>query len=167
MHSLVTAKGAAVVSLEIVTLILEVLELVFLIVTFFALLALPTVVLLPRATGSGLNVRVPASGVGVEVGVAVPVAVLVAVAVGVADPVDVAVAVAVAVGVAVAVAPLAVGVGVGVIATNGVGQMDPLGSITIRNAFDELFLFPLFVNWNALGVTGKSVDQVTRARRST
>jgi hypothetical protein len=63
VHWLVTAKGAAVVSPEIVTLILELLELLFLIITFLALLVLPTVVLLPKATGSGLNVRVPASGV--------------------------------------------------------------------------------------------------------
>jgi len=102
--------------------------------------------------------------VGVAVGVAVAVFVAVEVAVGVADLVDVAVAVAVAVLVAVAVTvgvpPVAVAVAVAV--GNGVGHVTPLGSITVRNAFDVLF-FPLFVTWNAFGVIGKSVEYVSPA----
>lgn len=121
VHWLVTAKGGAAVSPEIMTLIFELLELVFLIVSFLGLLALPTVSLVPKATELGLIVIVPGSDVGVEVGVAVrvavalavavavAVAVLVAVAVGVADPPDVGVAVGVGVGVP---PPLDVAVGV-------------------------------------------------------
>src|SRR5258708_20865088 len=75
MHWLLTANGAEVVSPVIITLILELLELVFLIVTFFALLFLPTLFLLPKFTGSGLNDRVPTPAVGVAVGVGVAVAV--------------------------------------------------------------------------------------------
>src|SRR5271170_7416997 len=99
LHSFLTAKGGAVVSPMIETLIFELFEVAFLIVTNLALLALSTVVLSPKSTEPGLIVSLPA---GVAVGVAV--AVRVAVAVGVA---------AVAVAVGVAAVEVAVGVAVG------------------------------------------------------
>jgi len=92
LHSFLTAKGAAVVSPVIETLIFELFEVAFLIVTDLALLALSTVVLSPKSTEPGLIVSLPA---GVAVGVAVAVRVAVAVEVA---PLAVAVGVAVGVG---------------------------------------------------------------------
>jgi hypothetical protein len=120
----------------------------------------------------GLAVGVP---VALSVGVAVLLAVGVAVAVGVdvppvgvdvgdgggvAEAVGVAVTVLVAVAVAVGVPPVAVAVGVEVGLVNGVGHMLPAGLTTVRNALVLLTPDALLKNWNAFGVTGKSVEYV-------
>ena len=62
----------------------------------------------------------------------------------------------VAVAVAVAVAPVDVAVGVGLV--NGVGHALPAGSSTVMNALVLLSPDALLKNWNAFGVTGKSVE---------
>jgi len=111
MHWLVTANGAAADSRVIITVILDFLELSFLIVTVLGLLTELTMVDLPNFTDLGENASSGSTGVGVAdgvgvaegVGVAVAVAdtVIVAVAVGEGVPVALAVGVGVAVGVAI------------------------------------------------------------------
>ena len=104
MHWLLTANGATVVSPVIDMWILDLVELLFVIVTDSAWLTLPTLVLFPNFKDLGLNLSLSGSGVGVGVGVGVTVAVAVAVGVPVAVAVGVTVAVTVAVGETVAVA---------------------------------------------------------------
>lgn len=87
----------------IITLIFELFELMFLIVTFLDLLVLPAVVLSPKFTVFGVIDKIP-TGVGVAVGVVVAVGVAVAVAVCAVVAVAVGVEVAVALGLSVAVA---------------------------------------------------------------
>ena len=102
----------------------------FLILTTLGLLVVPTGTLVPNASDVGLKVMLC---VGVAVGVVVRVGV----------PVGVAVLVAVAVGVGF---------------TNGVGHTLPTGSTTVRKALVLLTPDALLKNWNAFGVTGKSVE---------
>jgi len=104
MHWLLTANGATVVSPVIDMWILDLVELLFVIVTDSAWLRLPTLVFLPNFKDLGLNLSLSGSGVAVAVGVGVTVAVAVAVGVPVAVAVGVTVAVTVAVGETVAVA---------------------------------------------------------------
>lgn len=94
-----SANGAVGTSLATITLIFELLELVFLIVTFTGLLVLPSAVLSLKFIELGEIEIVPGSELGEAVGVAVRVAV------------GVTLAVAVAVGVP--LVEVAVGVGVG------------------------------------------------------
>ena len=79
MHWLLTANGATVVSPVIDMWILDLVELLFVIVTDSAWLRLPTLVLLPNFKDLGLNLSLSGSGVAVGVGVGVTVAVAVAV----------------------------------------------------------------------------------------
>jgi hypothetical protein len=139
MHGLLTANGGAAVSPVTITVIPELFELSFLIVTSLGLLIKSTLVDLPKLSpDSGVIFSLATPGVGVDVGVADSVAVAVAVAVGVDDPVDVAVAVGVddpvdvAVGVAVAVA-VAVGVAVGVAVAVAVAVVVAVGvAVAVR-----------------------------------